>query len=62
MGMVEARQHGRQLVLVEGALAQQVGERQGGISQGTGHVDPVPALAPLRSRARPARTDPSPRR
>ena len=31
MGMVEARQHGRQLVLVEGALAQQVGERQGGI-------------------------------
>lgn len=44
MGMVEARQHGRQLVLVEGALAQQVGERQGGIPQGTGHVDPVTGL------------------
>ncbi len=41
MGMVEARQHGRQLVLVEGAFAQQVGERQGCISQSAGHIDAV---------------------
>ena len=57
MGMVEARQHGRQLVLVEGALAQQVGERQGA-SQGTGHVDPVTGLGAAAHQGATCGTDP----